>query len=160
MNSREIEHSRVWQEARRLRAWELVQKGWKQIDVAEALGVTRGAVSQWVRQAREGGMEALRRRKPPGGRPKLNDAQLAQLPELLERGPGAFGFCGEIWTRRRVVQVIEREWGVAYHPSQVGRILRGLGWSLQQPALRAAQRDEAAIREWREQRYPQLKKRP
>ena len=31
-----------WKEARRLRAWELVQKGWKRQDVVEALGVTKG----------------------------------------------------------------------------------------------------------------------
>ena len=91
MNSANAERSRVWMEARRLRAWELVQKGWKQTDVAEALGVTRGAVSQWVAQARQGGTQALRRRKPPGGRRKLSDVKLAQLPQLLSRGPSAFG---------------------------------------------------------------------
>ena len=67
MNRADAEQSRVWQEARRLRGWELVQKGWKQTDVAEALGVTCGAVSQWVSRARGGGAEALRRREPPVG---------------------------------------------------------------------------------------------
>ena len=147
-------------EARRLRAWELVQKGWKQTDVAEALGVTRGAVSQWVSKARQGGAQALRRRKAPGRSSKLDPQQRDQLPELLARGPSAFGFSGEIWTRRRVAQVIEEEFGVSYDPSQVGRILKGCGWSLQKPVLRAAQRDEDAIRDWREHRFPELKKRP
>ena len=149
-----------WKEARGLRAWELVQKGWKQTGVAEALGVARGAVSQWVSRARRGGAEALRRRKPPGGQSKLNGAQLARLPGLLERGPAAFGFCGEIWTRGRVAQVIEGEFGVSYDPSQVGRILKGCGFSLQKPTLRSAQRDEPAIREWRDRRFGELKKRP
>lgn len=99
-------------EARRFRAWELVQQGWKQTDAAEALGVTPGAVSRWVARARQGGTQALRRRKPPGGPRKLGDAQLTQLPELLNRGPLAFGFSGEIWTRGRIAQVIEREFGV------------------------------------------------
>ena len=30
-----------WREARRFRAWELKQKGWTQIGIAEALGVAR-----------------------------------------------------------------------------------------------------------------------
>jgi transcriptional regulator with XRE-family HTH domain len=34
--------------------------GWKQKDIAEALGVTKGAVSQWLKRAREGGIDALR----------------------------------------------------------------------------------------------------
>ena len=54
-----VEPPSDWKEARRLRAWELVQQGWKQRDVAEALGVTKGAVSQWVSKAREGGTQAL-----------------------------------------------------------------------------------------------------
>ena len=128
--------------------------------MAEALGVTRGAVSQWVSRARQGGAGVLRRRKPPGGQSKLNGAQLAQLPGLLERGAAAFGFCGEIWTRGRVAQVIEGEFGVSYDPSQVGRILKGCGFSIQKPALRSAQRDEPAIREWRDRRFGELKKRP
>ena len=148
-----------WKEARRFRAWELVQKGWKQTDVAQALGVTRGAVSQWVSRARQEGPQALRYRKPLGSRSKLSQEQRARLPELLDQGAAAFGFCGEIWTRRRVAWVIEREFGVSYHPSQVGRILKDCGWSLQKPALRAAQRDEDAIRDWRERHFPELKKR-
>ena len=148
-----------WREGRRLRAWELVRKGWKQADVAEALGVTPGAVSQWVRTARQGGHQALRHRKPAGSPSKLSAGQRAQLPELLTRGPSFFGFSGEIWTRQRVAQVIKEQFGVSYHPAHVGRILRSCGFSRQKPALRAAQRDEEAIRDWREQRFPELKKR-
>ncbi len=32
------------------------------------------------------------------------------------------------------------------------------GWSRQKPARRAAQRDEEAIRRWKEERWPQVKK--
>ena len=148
-----------WREGRRLRAWELVQQGWKQKDVAAALGVPPGAVSQWVRTARQGGPQALRHRRPTGSPPKLSPGQRARLPELLALGPSSFGFSGEIWTRQRVAQVIREQFGVSYHPAHVGRILRSCGFSLQKPALRAAQRDEEAIRDWRERRFPELKKR-
>ena len=69
-----------WKEAQRLRAWELAQQGWKQQDVAAALGVTGGAVSQWVSKAREGALSALRRRKPPDGPSKLRDEQRGPTP--------------------------------------------------------------------------------
>ena len=137
-----------------------MQEGWKQKDVAAALGVTGGAVSQWVNKARQGGVPTLRRRQHPGGRPKLNDRQRGQIPELLTRGPAACGLSGEVWTRARVAQVIEREFGVSYDPSQVGRILRGCGWSRQKPALRSTQRDEDAIQDWRDRRCTELKKTP
>src|SRR5690348_11562555 len=98
-----------WREGRRRRAWELKEQGWKQQDIAAALGVTPGAVSQWLKRAREGGgMEALRRRPAPGRRPKLTPAQRAQLPALLARGAEAFGFRGQVWTCQRVAVVIRR----------------------------------------------------
>ncbi|MBI3725345.1 helix-turn-helix domain-containing protein, partial [bacterium] len=40
-----------WREARRLRALDLRQLGWRQIEIARALGVTEGAVSQWMKRA-------------------------------------------------------------------------------------------------------------
>jgi transposase len=42
----------------------------------------------------------------------------------------------------------------------VGRILKQYGWSRQKPSQRAQQRDEEAIRHWKEERWPALKKRP
>jgi transposase len=145
-------------EYRRFRAWELRQQGWKQQDIADALGVTQGAVSQWMTRAKEGGPEALRRRKAPGAKPRLTAEQNAQIPELLKRGPDAFGFRGDLWTRERVATVIRREFGVSYHPAHVGRILKELGWTRQKPVRRARQRDEEAIQRWQDERWPELQK--
>ena len=149
-----------WREGRRLRAWELSRKGWPQQHIAEALGVTKGAVSQWLSRAKADGPQALRHRKPPGRRSKLTHQQRLQLLELLVQRPQALGFRGDVWTQPRVAQVIRRHFGVQYHPSQVGRILKGYRWSRQQPVRRAAQRDEAAIQLWKKERWPALKKRP
>jgi transposase len=150
-----------WREGRRLRAFELKQEGWSQQRIAEALGVSKGAVSQWMKRARQGGgPQALRRRLAPGATPRLSEDQRAKLPELLAQGAQAHGFKGEVWTCERVATVIRREFGVSYHPAHVSRVVRALGLSLQKPMRRANQRDEEAIRHWKEQRWPQLKKRP
>jgi transposase len=149
-----------WREARRFRAWELKQKGWKQCDIAEALGVTDGAVSQWMKRVREGGLEALRSRKGGGPKPKISEEELQQLPEFLERGPEAYGFRGDVWTRARVGAVIEEEFGVSYSDTHVGRLLDEIDWSRQKPAERASQRDEDEIEAWQEETWPELKKKP
>ena len=99
-------------------------------------------------------------RKPPGRRSKLTHQQRLQLLEMLVQGPQALGFRGDVWTQPRVTQVIRRHFGVQYHPSQVGRILKQYHWSRQKPLRRATQRDEAAIQRWKEERWPVLKKRP
>ena len=93
-------------EGRRLRAWELHRKGWKQRDIAEALGVTQGAVSQWLKRGREGGVEGLRHQPPPGATPQLSSTQREQLLELLAQGAQALGFPGDVWTQPRVATLI------------------------------------------------------
>jgi transposase len=91
--------------------------------------------------------------------PRLTPDQQAKAPELLARGTAAWGFGGDRWTRERVAEVLHREFGVRYHPAPIRRLLAGWGWSLQKPQRPAIQRDEAAIREWREQRFPAIEKR-
>src|SRR5258708_10244940 len=150
-----------WREERRKRAWALKQQGWLQKDSAAALGVSAGAVSQWLKRAREqGGVEALARRPPPGMRARLSPEQRAQIPALLARGAEAHGFRGDVWTAKRVAEVIRRTFGVRSHRDHVSRRLRQLGWSRQQPIERATQRDVEAIGQLDEQRWPARKKGP
>jgi transposase len=145
-----------WKEARRLQAWHLKQQGWSQRQIATAMGVSEGAVSRWMKRAREGGLEALRHRPPPGAPRRLSAEQLARLPELLHRGPEAYGFRGQLWTRGRIAAVMRVAVGVSYHPRHVGRVCQALRWSPQKPARQARQRDEAAITRWREDTWPAL----
>jgi transposase len=148
-----------WREERRKRAWALKQQGWLQKDIAAALGVCEGTVSQWLKRAREaGGIAGLVRRPPPGRTPRLGPEQRAQIPALLARGAVAHGFRGDVWTATRVAEVIRRTFGVRYHRDHVSRLLRQLGWSRQQPVERATQRDVEAIRRWYDERWPALKK--
>jgi transposase len=148
-----------WREGRRLRAWELNQEGWPQQRIADALGVSKGAVSQWMKRGREGGgVQALKRQPAPGAPPRLSEEQRAEVPKLLERGAQAHGFRGDVWTCERVAEVIRREFAVSYHPAHVSRLLKALRQSLQKPQRRANQRDEEAIENWKQERWPSLKK--
>jgi transposase len=151
---------RTWREGRRLRAWELHQQGWSQRRIAEALGVTAGAVSQWIARGTKGGPEALRTRTSPGAPPRLSPEQRAQLPQFLIKGAEAYGFRGDVWTQARVAAVIKAEFGVAYHRDHIGRLLRNIGWSVQKPVEQANQRDESAIKVWIDERWPAIKKKP
>lgn len=152
-------HPRDWKEARRKRALELKALGWKQRQIAEALGVTEAAVSKWVAAAREKGPDAWQAKPRPKGPRKLTHEQMQQLPELLGRGAEAYGFRGDVWTCARVAALIRREFGVSYHKAHVSRILKKLGWTPQLPIERAAQRDEVRIEHWRTEVWPELKKR-
>ena len=145
-------------EARRVQAWRLKQQGWPQRQMAEALGVSAAAISQWLKRARHEGPTALRHRPPPGAPRRLAPEQLGRLPERLQGGPEAYGFRGQVWTRKRVAAVIRVVFGVVDHPTPVGRLLKALRWSPQTPMRRARQRDEAAMAQGRDDTWPALNK--
>jgi transposase len=120
-----------WREARRLHAWELHEMGWSQQRIAEALGVTQGAVSQWFKRFHEGGgIEALRHRPAPGRQAALTDEQLAQIPALIARGAAAYGFPNDRWTVKRITTMLNQVFGRSYHPGHVSRLLKKYspGW--------------------------------
>jgi transposase len=147
-----------WREGRRLRALALHERKWTGQAIADALGVTPGAVSQWLRRVREGGAAALRQRPPPGPARRLTAEQHQHLMTLLARGAEAYGYLGAVWTTKRVAALIQKEFGVRYHPAHVSRLLRFIGWSVQKPIRRATQRNEAAITAWQQEGWPALEK--
>jgi transposase len=142
------EEPKNWKEGRRLRAYELSQEGWSQKDIGTALGVSKGAVSKWMKRARTGGKAALRHQPPPGAKSKLTADQLAQLPGLLAKGAEAYGYRGAVWTRARVQQVIQDVFKVSYHVDHMSYLLAKIGWTRQKPRRRASQRNQAAIKDW------------
>lgn len=142
----------------RRRCVALKEADWKQKDIASALGLTEGWVSQTLKKYRELGSDGLLARKPPGSLPKLTPEQLSELVEEMKLGAVSHGFPGHIWTRSRVNEVIGKLFGVSYDLTQVGRILKKLGWSLQRPAKKARQQNKQKVEQWREQTVPDLKK--
>jgi len=109
---------------------------------------------------REAGEEGLRAKRHPGAKPKLPPDRREELADLLLKGPLAHGYPTDLWTLQRVGQVIQKHFGLRYHPSSVWRLLRAMGWSSQKPERRARERDEEAILRWRRKDWPRIKKSP
>ena len=148
-----------WFEGRRVRAFELSQQGWQSVRIAEALGVSKAAVSQGLRRASLGGADALRARPRRGAAARLTEPHRSLIPELLAHGAEASGFRGAVGTGARGATGIAREFGVRYHKAPVSRLLKHLGWTPEQPITRAAPRDEEAIERGRDEVWPELKPR-
>jgi transposase len=119
------------------------------------------AVSKWAQQLRQhrGDMTSLHTRPIPGRPARLSAAQWQRVLAVLQQGALQAGFDTERWTLRRIRAVILVAFGVRYHAHYLARRLKALGWSPQQPALYARERDEALVRAWLTHDWPKLKKR-
>ena len=109
-------------ERRRRRAVELMDRGESPTTIARILGVARGSLYRWrAARSRPGGLAAKRH---PGPTPRLDDAQLAELEKLLLQGATAHGWPNELWTARRVAEVIRRHFGASFHPEHARKIVK------------------------------------
>jgi transposase len=144
-----------------MRAATMFGRGKRQVEVADALGVSRATVSGWYRMWSQGGRAALAGAGRAGRRPRLGDEQLGEVAAALVKGPRANGFATDLWTLARVAEVIEATTGVRYSQTQTWELLRKrLGWSRQRPARRALERDDEAIANWVKKEWPRIKKGP
>ena len=126
--------------------------------IARLLAVSRQSVMRWYHAWRASGRAGLKAAGRAGRRPRLASRQLAAIETALRCGPVAAGFTTTLWTLPRVAVVIERVTGIRYHPGHVWRILGRLDWTLQRPAKRAKERNDAAIQHWVDVRWPAVKK--
>lgn len=140
----------------RLQAVACFESGAKSREVAAELRVSDRSVERWRRQWRENGNAGVASKGSPG-RPRLSDAQMARLERELERGPLAHGWTDQRWTLARVKTMIGRLFHVSYTVEGTWRLLRRYGWSWQQPARRAIERDDDAVELWKREVWPRVR---
>lgn len=145
-------------EQRRRIAGRLLLQGHKLQEVAEAVDVSLSSVKRWKRAVREGGLDALAAKPHPGRAAALSERQRQRLVRILLKGPLKAGYRTDLWTCARVAGVIEKQFGVRYHPSHVWKILVRLGFTCQKPEQPRREQDEEAVRHWRRWKWPALKR--
>lgn len=145
-------------EARRRTAITKHQDGWTQVDIAEFLGVHPVTVAKWVGRYRRAGAAGLAA-KPTPGRPRLlSSTQEQTVLGWLADKPTAHGFRTDLWTARRVAELIRRRFGVEYHPDYLRAWLRQRGYSPQKPCRQARQRNPSVIDRWIDEDWPRIQK--
>ncbi|MXQ13726.1 winged helix-turn-helix domain-containing protein [Microvirga makkahensis] len=148
-------------EERRLAAARLLRRGrLSRAEVARQLGVSRASVSRWTATLAQQGRRGLAARARTGRAPRLDEKTWAYLGRLLDRGAVAAGFATERWTLKRITTLIEREFGVHYHPRYLERPLKAHGFSVQRAATRGKERDELVIAIWPKRDWVAIQKGP
>ena len=156
-DGRSFDHQTL--EAIRLMAVERVREGEAATDVIASYGFNRTTIYKWIQAAlRPGvGMRALRSR-PATGRPRsLTSTQERQVFRWINgRDPRQYGLDFGLWTRRVVVELIAKKFGVRLGVTAGGELLAKLGLTPQKPLQRAYQRDPEAIERWQRETYPAI----
>lgn len=124
------------------------------------MAVSPQAVNQWISRAEEKGRDSLRA-VPRSGRPtEISREQQATLPSILARGALVYGYTTELWTLPRIVDVVEKEWGVRYSRSRMWELLKAHGLSWQKPRRQAREKNLEAVKRWKRYSWPRFKKKP
>jgi transposase len=150
---------RARREQVRLAAVEMIESGASDREVAKRFWVSRMSANRWRRALAVGGKAALASKGAGGAQCKLSPAQLGELEAVLDAGPGACGYLDQCWTLARIADQAWQRFGVEYTLAGMDVLLHRLGWSVQVPARRAAERDEGKIAAWREETWPVVKAR-
>src|SRR5215831_4356467 len=148
---------RARRELVRLVAAELIEAGASDREVARQFRVSRMSANRWRRALAVGGRQALASKGAGGARCKLTPVQLRELEAVLDAGPAAWGWQDQCWTLARIGELVRGRFRVEYTLAGLDVLLHRIGWSVQVPARRAAERDEDAIAAWREETWPVIK---
>ena len=127
------------------------------MQMAQRLRVSTKTAYQWRRRWRAGGDSALASLGPGGATCRLNADQLERLRAELARGPAEHGFTDQRWTLARITLLIGRLFHVRYTLRGTSYLLHRNGFTVQVPARRAAERNEAAIATWRTETWTKVR---
>jgi transposase len=138
-------------------AAEMIGAGASDREVARRFRVSRMSANRWRRALAAGGRAAPASKGAGGATCKLSPAQLGELEAVLEAGPAACGYAGQCWTLARIAGQVWRRFRAEYTLAGMDVLLHRIGWSVQAPARRAAERDEEQIARWRKETWPVVK---
>jgi transposase len=141
----------------RKRAVTSVQEGQSPEVVARALGISRGAMYEWLARYRRGGWGALDAKRRGGRKPKLDGKSLQWIfKTVTQKNPLQLKFTFALWTAKMIGDFIHQRYNVRLSKSSVCRLLAQLGLTPQRPVWRAYQQKPEEVQRWLDEEYPRI----
>lgn len=141
---------------RRIHALLAVTEGKAIDEVAALFELGEQTVRDYVNAFLCKGVASLAYRKPPGRPSKLTKTQRKELAEWIEAGPQAAGYMSGCWSAVLIGDLIQRRFGVTYHPHYLCELLNQMGFSFQKARFASDHLNEAARIQWTEETWPQI----
>jgi len=154
--------SRETKEAIRERAIRLLQQGKTQKEVGLLLCVNKNSVNTWYKNFKEFGFKGLKE-KPQGHKKGIGRLLSAEQEKqvqkaIIDKMPDQLKLPFALWTRRAIVELIKREFGVTIAIRTMGNYLLRWGFTPQKPKKRAYEQNPKAVKKWLVEEYPAIKK--
>ena len=136
-----------------------LKKSGVEIDViANSFNVTERAVYRWLKKSKTDGIKSLKSSKATGPESYLSEDELSTLLKLIRKPATKLGYSTDLWSGPRIRHLIKYEFGIEYHAKHMPRLLKWLGLELKFPERRALEQDPKAVREWKQNRFPEILK--
>ena len=142
----------------RLRAGDLIERGFDNEEIMEILEVSLSSVQRWRKKVESAGLAALARKPGSGSDAELSPEQFDELKTILDKGAIAAGYPTARWTSRIVADLIRKQWNVDYCRSNVRRILNDLGYSYQKPSVKLTKHSPQVVEHWQTHDWKRIKK--
>jgi len=150
------------QQEKRNLAMRLRDKGMKNSEVAELIGVNPTTVSIWRKRYLQEGKKGIvigQRGRRSGEQKKLLPEQETKIIKMLiDTTPQQLKFKFALWTREAVQTLIKHELDIDMPISTVGHYLKKWEFTSKKPIKRAYERKDAATKKWLNEEYPKIKK--
>jgi transposase len=142
----------------RLQAGKLFKKGVPQAEIARRFKATPAAVSYWHAKWKKKGILGLKSKGPTGFASELTQENKILFKKAIIKGPLQYGYETDLWTLPKLSAVLRKVTGFRCSEVWTWHIVRNLGFTPQKPQIKARERDEKAIAEWKTTTLPGLKK--
>jgi transposase len=136
----------------------VVANGFTVSDVAIAYNTTRSTIHRWLARFYEEGDNGLNRRTVPGRPRKLIEVEAAGLKKIVLSPASEYGFETDFWTTRRLMQVVQSEYGVLISKQTMMRRLHEAGLTYQKPERQYFELSEEERQDWRRKELPKIRR--
>ncbi len=116
-------------------------EGYSQEEIGKFYGLSQSRVSAIIIERESGLPERLEETR--GVKPRLGEADLKKLSELLKATPDEEGFSH--WNKRSVKQLIKDVFDVDYHENYIWKVMSKIGFTSQRPQKKDYRQDREKV---------------
>jgi transposase len=120
-------------EIRRIRAVQMIESGKQPTKVAKEFGVSKPALTQWMKKFREKGWEGLLISNNHQRENSLNEEDIKNLKKMVRCKPSSYGYESDLWTSNMLRDTLSERFNKSVSQTTILRALKKTGIHIKSP---------------------------